>query len=293
VQLRALAKTFRTKIAAYSSWLSIGCLAASFVLLPVTASWAETCRWDGTAPACNGSCRTGETTRRRESEAPAGDTTFGKSCFTGSKHLCCKPDPVPEGSSCVINGVARPELSDADCDEGKNTGCIRHLLTEKQYTACLAAQPGAIAAKKKVCGAYARRMDAMVKEAAKLNCAFLSGSGGWNQPFKHWNDQCVSTPNAETSLLPYNEGPLKQQLADCKKGAGGDVGGGKTAKVVVATTVYSDASGNGAEVCHLIVGDTVTVLGPDGNFTKISGNSGECKGKQGDVYTGDNALQNQ
>jgi hypothetical protein len=296
VQLRALAQALRTKNIAYRSSLFVGCLAASFVCLPVTASWAETCVWRGTAPFCDGACVTGETTRRRESEAPAGDAKFGKSCTTGSKHLCCRPDPAPQGSSCTINGTPRPDISDADCEEARNTGCIRHLLTDKQYTACLAAQPGAIAAKKKACDAYSKRMDALVKEARKLKCDFLFGSGGWDQPFQHWSDQCNHTSNPETSLIPYNEGPLKQQVDKCRQdaaGGGGGDGGGNTTKIIAATTAYNNASGNGNEVCHLVVGDTVSVLGTEGNFTKISGNSGECKGQQGFVWNGDNALQKQ
>ncbi len=42
------------------------------------------CRWDGTAPFCSGSCRAGE----RASQPPPGSSS-GKSCVTGSKVYCC------------------------------------------------------------------------------------------------------------------------------------------------------------------------------------------------------------
>jgi hypothetical protein len=43
---------------------------------------------------------------------------------------------------CVINGQVRNDLSDADCQEAKATGCVKRLLTPAQYQNCLAAQPG-------------------------------------------------------------------------------------------------------------------------------------------------------
>lgn len=43
-----------------------------------------TCRWDGTAPFCSGSCRGGE----RAAQPPAGSDS-GAGCWTGSKVYCC------------------------------------------------------------------------------------------------------------------------------------------------------------------------------------------------------------
>lgn len=43
-----------------------------------------TCRWDGTAPFCSGSCRPGE----RSASPPQGSNS-GASCWTGSKVYCC------------------------------------------------------------------------------------------------------------------------------------------------------------------------------------------------------------
>jgi hypothetical protein len=54
----------------------------------------EHCRWDGTAPICDGGCRSGET---QIGSAPNADVArrlgeaskFGKACATGDKALCC------------------------------------------------------------------------------------------------------------------------------------------------------------------------------------------------------------
>jgi hypothetical protein len=43
------------------------------------------CRWDGTAPFCDGECRPGET----PGEPPAGSSS-GASCWTGNKVYCCR-----------------------------------------------------------------------------------------------------------------------------------------------------------------------------------------------------------
>jgi hypothetical protein len=70
----------------------IGTLILGFVILtptsPVLADYWR-CRWDGTAPFCSGSCRSGERQIRRDSH---GLTTHGRGnkCLTGSKALCCR-----------------------------------------------------------------------------------------------------------------------------------------------------------------------------------------------------------
>lgn len=44
----------------------------------------RTCRWDGTAPFCDGGCRSDEV----EATPPSGSSS-GSSCWTGSKVYCC------------------------------------------------------------------------------------------------------------------------------------------------------------------------------------------------------------
>lgn len=57
------------------------CLTGSKALCCKTGS---TCRWDGTAPFCDGSCRAGEA----PAQPPPGSSS-GASCWTGSKVYCC------------------------------------------------------------------------------------------------------------------------------------------------------------------------------------------------------------
>jgi hypothetical protein len=40
-------------------------------------------------------------------------------------------------ATCFFNGVKRPDLADRDCLEAQKTGCVRSMLTDAQYTACL------------------------------------------------------------------------------------------------------------------------------------------------------------
>ena len=57
----------------------------------------RTCRWDGTAPFCEGGCRNGEA----RSEPPPGSSS-GNECLTGSKVYCCRiaqPSPAQHGAS--------------------------------------------------------------------------------------------------------------------------------------------------------------------------------------------------
>lgn len=54
------------------------------------------CRWDGTAPFCEGSCRSGETA----GEPPAGSSS-GSACWTGSKQYCCR-QTGPSGPTSVV-----------------------------------------------------------------------------------------------------------------------------------------------------------------------------------------------
>jgi hypothetical protein len=53
----------------------------------------RTCRWDGTAPFCDGECRAGET----QSQPPDGSSS-GSGCWTGSKVYCCRTTSGSVGS---------------------------------------------------------------------------------------------------------------------------------------------------------------------------------------------------
>ena len=70
------------------------------------------CRWDGTAPFCNGSCRSNET----QSEPPPGSSS-GRACWTGSKVYCC----TSTGS------VLLPLTGSRDCSYGPDT-CIQGFV---------------------------------------------------------------------------------------------------------------------------------------------------------------------
>lgn len=50
-----------------------------------------TCRWDGTAPFCDGECKADE------QEVQRCASCIGKVCWTGSKAKCCKPDTGSAG----------------------------------------------------------------------------------------------------------------------------------------------------------------------------------------------------
>ena len=54
------------------------------------------CRWDGTAPFCDGGCRNGET----EAQPPPG-SSGGEACGTGSKVYCCHSTQTGTGSSAL------------------------------------------------------------------------------------------------------------------------------------------------------------------------------------------------
>lgn len=64
-----------------------------------------TCRWDGTAPFCAGSCGPGET----QTQPPEGSSS-GASCWTGSKVYCCSS-----------TGSTSSGLIASNCSYGKGT----------------------------------------------------------------------------------------------------------------------------------------------------------------------------
>jgi hypothetical protein len=71
---------------------------------------AQSCRWDGTAPLCNGSCGSNETELTRLGSIPDfwvppfvnQNPPFGSNCVTGTKALCCSTP----GRSCRWDGTA-------------------------------------------------------------------------------------------------------------------------------------------------------------------------------------------
>jgi hypothetical protein len=91
-------------------------------LLPQSA-FAQSCRWDGTAPWCAGACRGGETEVFRASDLPphwkdafpaVQNTNFGESCALGTKTLCCA---ATAGSECRWDGTA--PFCDGGCRAGE------------------------------------------------------------------------------------------------------------------------------------------------------------------------------
>lgn len=95
----------------------------------VFASWggqavAQTCRWDGTAPLCDGECNGDETEITRLDSVPSHWTPpfvnqnppFGAGCATGTKALCCKQ----AGVACRWDGTA--PFCDGGCRSGETRG---------------------------------------------------------------------------------------------------------------------------------------------------------------------------
>ena len=64
------------------------------------------CRWRGTAPFCDGECRSGENLLATD---PSGD---GYQCLLGSKALCCQPD------QCTWRGAA--PFCSSGCEPGEH-----------------------------------------------------------------------------------------------------------------------------------------------------------------------------
>ncbi len=199
------------------------------------------------------------------------------------------PNAPPQG--CLIGGVFRNDIEDADCKEAQNTGCIRHLLTKKQYEKCLRAQPPPPPSTAQInsCQDYGDRMSAKVTEAAQLNCGFLNGPGGWNKDRPYFEQQCLEVVTVSTKGIISNERALAGLLDECKTSGGGTTtGGGETATMVNATTVYNQPGGN--DVCYTQPGDTGKVLQKqDGEprWVLLSGITGDCGGKNGWVWRGD------
>src|SRR5947209_3676687 len=95
-------------------------LAASISILlvmDISPVSGQTCRWDGTAPICDGSCRHNESEiwRKATSSGPPGDNTppFGDACAFGSKAFCC----TTPGLTCRWDGTA--PYCDGSCGGGE------------------------------------------------------------------------------------------------------------------------------------------------------------------------------
>lgn len=83
------------------------CATGTKALCCSTGRSSNECRWDGTAPFCNGSCQPGET----QSQPPPG-SNGGSSCWRGSKVYCCSSSGP---------GVTRQSLIARDCSSGLGT----------------------------------------------------------------------------------------------------------------------------------------------------------------------------
>ena len=90
------------------------------------SSQGRSCRWDGTAPFCSGSCRGDET-----QTTPPDGSSSGASCWTGSKVYCCSKI-----------GVSGQPLVAADCSYGPDT-CAQGFVWREAVPndhACVAPQ---------------------------------------------------------------------------------------------------------------------------------------------------------
>lgn len=119
----------------------VGCLRVSlsvsfaFVLLfgITTGVSAQTCRWDGTAPFCDGSCGGSETEVTRLDAIPSHWTApfvnvnppFGSNCVTGTKALCCNVRGVVcrwDGTAPFCAGSCRAGETRGDPPSGSSSG---------------------------------------------------------------------------------------------------------------------------------------------------------------------------
>jgi polyglycine hydrolase-like protein len=98
---------------------------ASVLLAGIPGAAAQTCRWDGTGPFCDGSCGANETEVSRLDKIPGHwvppfvnvNPPFGADCLTGTKALCCN---VGRGSTCRWDGTA--PFCDGSCRQGETAG---------------------------------------------------------------------------------------------------------------------------------------------------------------------------
>lgn len=89
----------------------------------------RTCRWDGTAPFCDGGCRRGET-----NATPPENVSPGKACLTGSKVYCCRVTTNANSTRQFLS--TSPEYSRFAAIWEKTPGPAfeaRHGLSSAQY----------------------------------------------------------------------------------------------------------------------------------------------------------------
>jgi hypothetical protein len=99
------------------------------------ASKITSCRWDGTAPFCEGKCNSNET-----QTAPPAGASSGKECWTGSKVYCC--GPVSSTGNSSVNPTVSQPLVGRDCSAGLDT-CIQGFIWRQVIPAdhvCVAPQ---------------------------------------------------------------------------------------------------------------------------------------------------------
>jgi hypothetical protein len=99
------------------------CVPLLLVLFHHAPALAQTCRWDGTAPWCDGECSDDEQEITRLDGLPehwvppivVTTPPFGENCLFGSKALCCKT-----GIACRWDGTA--PFCDGECDANETSG---------------------------------------------------------------------------------------------------------------------------------------------------------------------------
>ncbi|MEM9594660.1 MAG: hypothetical protein AAGD06_10360 [Acidobacteriota bacterium] len=87
-----------------------------------------TCRWDGTAPFCGGECEDDEF------EVKRCGSCMGKTCWTGSKVLCCKPNTGSTGQP-LVAGPDDARYAAVWDQSTVSSWVARHGMTSSQYQA--------------------------------------------------------------------------------------------------------------------------------------------------------------
>ena len=90
----------------------------------------QTCRWDGTAPFCDGACGHNETEITRKDTSPGSPPAyngppFGSACATGSKAFCCSTPGVTcrwDGTAPFCAGSCGPGEKQAQPPAGSDSG---------------------------------------------------------------------------------------------------------------------------------------------------------------------------
>lgn len=107
---RVETRQIHTNIYQYAGIFLIQLVLALILFMLIPFASAQSCRWDGTAPFCNGSCGGNEVEVTRLDGIPDFwvppfvnmNPPFGKNCATGTKALCCSSP----GRACRWDGTA-------------------------------------------------------------------------------------------------------------------------------------------------------------------------------------------